>query len=90
MSESRESFLEPFLDLLTELNLDPFKLEAYLRDPAAVLKDAGLSAAESAALLYRLDNRDRAETTARAAVFIDPGDDPEPNPDPSQPDAVCL
>jgi hypothetical protein len=90
MNETREAFPERLFNLLTELSRDPFKLDTWLHDPAAIMKDAGLSPVESDALLGCLDRRDRAAGTVRAAFWIDPGDDPDPNPDPNQPETVCL
>lgn len=86
MNEPMEALPERLFDLLTDLSLDPLKLDAWLRDPAAVMADAGLSSAESAALLRRLDGKGRAARPACGATFFDPGDDPEPNPDPMPPE----
>jgi hypothetical protein len=78
-------------ELLTELSVDPFTHDAFLRDPEGVAAAAGLSLEERAALFgFRRDDGDPAIANgvwARCACCADPGPDPEPNPDPSAKDA---
>lgn len=77
--------MERMFELLTDLTIDPFKQEAFRRDPAAFLKDAGVTP-EEAALLSELGAAPAESIAngawARCAGCVDPGPDPFPDPDP--------
>ena len=78
--------MERLFNLLTELTLDPFKQDEFLRDPAAGMAEAGLTSEEQA-LLSRWSSAGQGAAIAgcpwvRGACFSDPGPDPQPHPDP--------
>jgi hypothetical protein len=75
---------ERILDLLTELSMDPFAQEALARDPSATLARAGLSAEEQRALTQWLQRGPARSERSASSFFFDPGDDPDPNPDPPE------
>jgi hypothetical protein len=78
--------MERLFELLTEISIDPLKQAAFLRDPALVAQDAGLTPEECDLLVRRAGaERDRAIARgpfARCTFITDPGPDPLPDPDP--------
>lgn len=78
--------MERMFELLTDLTIDPFKQEAFRRDPASFMKDAGLTPEEAARFseLGGLPGELIAKGAwARCAAAVDPGPDPCPDPDPA-------
>lgn len=82
MNPTHETPSDRILELLTELSVNPFKHEELMRDPAGVLSRAGLSEAEQQLLSRWLRGETSGMQRRLSAAFIDPGDDPSPNPDP--------
>lgn len=66
--------------LLTELSIDPFRLDDFLRDPDSQLTSRGIRPEDVPPVLHSggiaLDG-----AWARGAAFTDPGYDPLPDPD---------
>jgi hypothetical protein len=72
--------MDPVFQLLTELSVDPFQLDRFMRDPDPLMAELGMDPAELPALA-RPDTNVPAETWARCAACFDPGYDPLPDPD---------
>lgn len=76
--------MDQMFELLTELSIDPFLNEAFMRDSRDILLQAGLSAEDPTALARA--TRDGAALTQGAwqhcAVLVDPGFDPIEDTDP--------
>lgn len=70
--------------LLTELTVDPFHLEAFLRDPDPLATAMGLTAADIPRLMLSVKSAPFGKADgswARCASCSDPGHDPLPDPD---------
>jgi hypothetical protein len=78
--------MERLFDLLTELSVDPFKQQAFARDPEAFAASFGLGEEERAALSALRAGAPSAGppglSWSRAMTCVDPGPDPMPDPDP--------
>jgi hypothetical protein len=72
--------MDPVFQLLTELSVDPFQLDRFMRDPDPLMAELGMDPVELSALA-RADALAPAETWARCAACFDPGHDPLPDPD---------
>lgn len=66
--------------LLTDLSIDPFRLDDFLHDPLPELKRAGLDA-QALPMLSRSDWLAPEAVWERCASCGDPGTDPLPDPD---------
>ena len=75
--------MDRLFEVMTELSIDPVRFEAFSREPARHLAEAGLSAEEQLMVLGWLQGQRRINGNAMgmAAVLFDPGDDPLPDPD---------
>ncbi|HEX2567970.1 MAG TPA: hypothetical protein VH877_00340 [Polyangia bacterium] len=76
--------MDHIFELLTELSIDPFLNEAFIRDSKDILLQAGLSPEDPAALARATgDGVTLARGAwARCAVLVDPGFDPIDDTDP--------
>ncbi|WP_437751025.1 hypothetical protein [Sorangium sp. So ce1389] len=70
--------------LLTELSIDPFRLDDFLRDPDPLLAAEGVALEDLAGCTVTAD-----ESWARCAACGDPGYDPLPDPDVPVPPALA-
>lgn len=66
--------------MLTELSIDPFRLEDFLRDPAPLVGAAGITPEGLPRLMFPSKSLPD-ETWERCASCTDPGYDPLPDPD---------
>jgi hypothetical protein len=78
--------MDQIFELLTELSIDPFLHETFVRDPRDILLRAGL-APEDPAALARAAGVGGSGILAegaweRCALLVDPGFDPLDDPDP--------
>lgn len=72
-------------DLLAELACDFTLRELLLREPLAAARRAGWSDAELSAIVRASALQGGAagvDGWERCTIFVDPGEDPQPNPDP--------
>ncbi|GAB4559039.1 MAG: hypothetical protein Tsb0020_04510 [Haliangiales bacterium] len=72
--------MDRMIEILDDLSCDPFRRDAFLRAPRAVMAEAGLSPTEQAILMdgdhAALDRRLGGGQWARCAACVDPGPDP--------------
>ena len=73
-------------ELLTELTVDPFRLNEFRTDPARLSAELGVLPEDLARILHP-SSVAAGETWSRCASIFDPGQDPLPDPDvPPPPD----
>ncbi|WP_437617415.1 hypothetical protein [Sorangium sp. So ce1151] len=72
--------MNPASRLLTELSIDPFRLDDFLRDPNPLLAAEGIGL-EDLAGCTDLSVAAADESWARCAACADPGYDPLPDPE---------
>jgi hypothetical protein len=81
--------MNPALKLLTELSIDPFQLDDFLRDPDPLVAGAGVAPADLP-LLARRGGLAPDASWACCTFCGDPGYDPLPDPDvPPPPPDLC-
>jgi hypothetical protein len=68
--------------VLTELTLDPFHLDAFLRDPGPLCAEAGIALEDLQRFAHPAGSA-RDAAWSRCAMITDPGHDPLPEPDES-------
>ncbi|WP_437878893.1 hypothetical protein [Sorangium sp. So ce513] len=76
----QENAMNPASRLLTELSIDPFRLDDFLHDPDPLLAEKGV-AVDGLAGSTGLSAVAADETWTRCAACFDPGYDPLPDPD---------
>jgi hypothetical protein len=81
--------MDPAFKLLTELSVDPFRLDDFLRDPDPLLAGTGLAAADLSKLA-RPGEAAPAAGWARCTFCADPGYDPLPDPDVPSPSSTSA
>lgn len=72
--------MNPVFQLLTELSVDPLRLDEFLRDPEPPISSRGVDPGDVASLM-RPAGIAADGTWERGAAFYDPGYDPLPDPD---------
>ena len=72
--------MNPAFKLLTDLSIDPFRLDDFLRDPDPLARETGV-AAEDLARVARPADRSSGGPWSRCAACMDPGYDPLPDPE---------
>lgn len=81
--------MDPAFNLLTELSIDPFQLDDFLRDPDPLARAAGV-APEDVRRLARPADLPAGGLWSRCAACADPGFDPLPDPEVPDPELRAV